>query len=128
MTMNKKIKLTSLFLLLGLCFFTGIKTARAAKDPVRIEVILNKNSVEEALQTAKAVLLENKFVATNGIQQTGFTATRTTAAKADYYVADVQATQTEAGIKVSITFIKAGTGLMNLKKTAEQVKKSLEEK
>lgn len=79
-------------------------------------MVLNKGNVAEALQTVKAVLVENKFIATNGIQQTGFTATLTTGAKADYYVADVQATKTDAGIKVSISFVKAGTGLMNLKK------------
>lgn len=117
-----------MLLLLGLCFFTVNTIAYAAKDPVRIEVVLNKSSVEEALQTVKSVLLENKFIITNGVQQTGFTATRTTAAKADYYVADVQAVKAEAGFKVSITFVKVGTGLMNLKKTAEQVRQALEEK
>ncbi len=116
--------MAGLFLLLAIGLFAGSKIVYAAKEPVVIEVIRNQGTIEEALQAAKAVLLENKFVTTNGIQQSSFTATRTTGSKADYYVADVQASKTETGVKISITFVKVGTGLMNLKRDSRSGQKS----
>lgn len=96
------------------------------KDPIVIEVITKYTAIDEALVATKNVLLKEKFVATSGIQATTFTATRTTASRADYYVADVTATQVEGKIKITISFIKFGTGLLKLQKVADNVKEELE--
>lgn len=89
--------------------------------------MLKGATIESALEKARNVLLENKFITTNGVQKTSFNATRTTGSKADYYVADVAAAKDGDKIKLTITFVKVGTGLMSLKKTAEKVKQKLEE-
>lgn len=98
----------------------------AFKDPIKIEVATKNTSFEGALKTAKDVLLKQKFIATNGVQEKSFTATRTTNAKADYYVADVTAEKQEGKMKLTISFVKVGTGLLNLQKTANLVKADLE--
>ena len=115
---------------LAALFFTlvlfAVKTqATPVKDPVIIEVVTKYTATEEALIATKNILLGKKFIATNGIQKTTFTATRTTGAKADYYVADVTASETAGKIKITIAFVKMGTGLLSLKKIAEQVEKEL---
>ncbi len=91
-----------------------------------IEVVAKQKSIEEALTTVKTVLLQKKFISANGIQKNSLNAIRTTMSKADYFVADATATQSDGKITVSITFVKVGTGLLNLKKVAAEVKAELE--
>ncbi len=112
-----------IFLLLVLVMSYGFA---AAKDPIVIQVITKYQDIEESLQAAKSILLGEKFI-TQEIQEKNFTATRTTGSKADYYVADVTASQTEGNVTVTVTFVKVGTGLLSLKKVAERVKEKLEE-
>jgi hypothetical protein len=95
-------------------------------DPLKIEAATKYTKAEDALNAAKDALLAKKFI-TQEMQPARFTATRTTGAKADYYTADVSATQADGKITLKITFIKSGTGLLNLKKVAAEVKKELEE-
>ena len=101
-------------------------SAATGKDPIIIEVITNYTDINDALQAAKTALLKEKFIVTDGLQKTGFTATRTTGAKADYYVADVSAKDEQGKIRITISFIKMGTGLLKLQKTADTVKADLE--
>lgn len=96
------------------------------KDPIVIEIITKHSSIDEALIAAKKALLAQKFIASNGIQQNTFTATRTTMSKADYYVADVTATKSDGKIKLTISFVKVGTGFLRLQKIADAVKSDLE--
>jgi len=98
----------------------------ASKDPIVIEAFTTHKNVEEALLACKTILLTEKFISQE-IQKKGFTATRTTGSKADYFVADVVATDVNGKIKITVTFVKVGTGLLNLKKLAERVKVKLEE-
>ncbi|SIO51335.1 hypothetical protein [Chitinophaga niabensis] len=97
-----------------------------AKEPIVIEATTKHKNTEEALQATKTILLAEKFI-TQEMQKKGFTATRTTGAKADYFVADVTASEADGKVKVTISFVKVGTGLLNLKKVAERVKEKLEE-
>lgn len=97
-----------------------------AKDPIVIEVTTKHTNIEEALLAAKTVLLTKKFIAGEMHAKT-FTATRTTGAKADYFVADVTASDAGGKVKLTISFVKVGTGLLNLKKVSEEVKAKLEE-
>lgn len=123
-------KLFSFLLLLTVGIF-GVQTLSAEvwrKDPIIVEVSSKSATIEEALATAKSVLLANKFISENGIQKNSLSATRTTGAKADYYVADVTGVKEGDKVKLTITFVKVGTGLMNLKKVAEKIKKEIEEK
>lgn len=116
-------KVTTLFLLLIIattCVFA------AAKDPIVIEVVTKQKNVEDALQATKTILLGEKFI-TQEVQKKGFTATRTTGSKADYFVADVTATEANGSVKITVSFVKVGTGLLNLKKVAGRVKAKLEE-
>lgn len=127
----KKIKnLLTAFILLATSAFSKTATNPvfnySVKDPVVIEVITRYTSVEDALIAAKNALLSQKFIASAGIQQSTFTATRTTGSKADYYVADVSASKTDGKIKLTISFIKVGTGLLRLQKMADAVKAKLE--
>ncbi len=98
------------------------------KGPIVITVISNHASVQEALMSAKKALLTEKFIASNGIQETSFTATRTTGSKSDYYVADVIASKEDVKMKITITFVKVGTGLLKLSKVADKIKATLESK
>jgi len=107
--------LTTFFLLLAF-----------AKDPIIVEVQTKHKNIEDALQATKTILLAEKFI-TQEMQKKGFTATRTTGAKADYFVADVTAGEVNGQVKITISFVKVGTGLLNLKKVAERVKEKLEE-
>ena len=96
------------------------------KDPIVIEIITKFTSIDDALIAAKNTLLMQKFIATNGIQKPAFSSTRTTGSKADYYVADVSAIEVNGKIKLTISFVKVGTGFLNLQKVADAVKSELE--
>lgn len=123
------ILLSALFLLTIAAFGNTASSSTFSsllKDPVVIDVPTKFTSVDDALMAAKNVLLVQKFIAANGIQKSTFTATRTTGSKADYYVADVTAILVGEKIKLSITFIKVGTGLLRLQKVADAVKAELE--
>ncbi len=50
----------------------------------------------------------------------------TTGSKADYYIADVLAENDGDKIKVSIIFLKIGTGFKKYKKIAEKIREKLE--
>ena len=82
--------------------------------------------MDDALLAAKNALLAQKFIAANGIKKASFTSTRTTGSKADYYVADVTATIVNGKIKLTISFVKVGTGFLKLQKVADAVKSELE--
>lgn len=113
-------------ILLLLSFLTiAVSSFAGTKDPIVIEVVTKHTTIEDALLSTKTILLSKKFI-TQEIQQKRFTATRTTMAKADYFVADVTATEEGGKVKVTISFVKVGTGLLNLKKVAEEVKEKLE--
>jgi len=96
-----------------------------AKDPVVIEINTNFKTVKEALIATKTALMKQKFVPSGGMGESGFTATRTTGSKSDYYTADVMADKDGDQVKVTITFIKSGSGLLKLSKVAEEVKAEL---
>lgn len=96
------------------------------KDPVVIEIIMKQKNKEDALTAVKNVLLKKKFISANGVQKNSLNTVRTTMSKADYFVADATAVETGGTVKVTITFIKVGTGFLNMKKIAEEVKKELE--
>ena len=121
----KKLFLFS-FVLLFVISICSAGTLVVTKDPIKIEVLTKYTSFEDALKAAKDVLLQQKFIAANGIQEKSFTATRTTNAKADYYVADVAAEMNGGKVKIIISFVKVGTGLLKLQKVAEAVKADLE--
>lgn len=122
--MKKCIALVVFFI----CIIGGrnIAGATVSKDPVKIEVTTKHSSYEDALKAAKDALLKEKFIVTAGMQEKSFTATRTTNAKADYYVADVTAEKTGGKIELTISFVKIGTGLLKLQKVADAVKADLE--
>ncbi|HEX7756232.1 MAG TPA: hypothetical protein VF421_12850 [Niabella sp.] len=100
-------------------------TAATGKDPIVIEILTGYTTADEALQATKKALLNQKFI-TDEVQKTGFTAKRTTGARADYYVADVATKEEKGKIKVIISFVKVGTGLLKLQKVADAVKAELE--
>ena len=122
---------TTLTVLLLLTISAFSKTVMSAsskmgKDNIVIQFIAKDTSIEAALVSAKNALLKSKFIALDCIQRTSFTATRTTVSPADYYVADVTASKTEHKVNIIITFVRVGTGLLNLKKVAEEIKVALE--
>jgi hypothetical protein len=127
--MKNQTKLFALFLLIVLGNIMP-KCAKAlprkAKDPIVIEVSAKQKTIEEALTAVKMVLLHKKFISANGVQKNSLNAIRTTMSKADYFVADATAVQASDGIKVTVTFVKVGTGFLNLKKVADEVKIELE--
>ena len=116
-------KITALLLLVA---FTLTHLFAAAKDPIVIEVVVKQKNIEDALKATKTILMGEKFIAQE-MQKKGFTATRTTGSKADYFVADVVAADVNGTVKITVTFVKVGTGLLNLKKVSERVKAKLEE-
>lgn len=119
----------STFLLFAaMCISIAAFSANNIKNPIVIEVITKYTVINDALQAAKTALLKEKFITTDGIQKTGFTATRTTGAKADYYVADVAAKDEKGKIKLTVSFVKVGTGLLKLQKVADAIKAALEDK
>lgn len=95
-------------------------------DPVTIEVVTKHSSVSDALLAAKAALLKQKFILDGTMGEKTFTAKRTTGAKADYYIADVTAAMEGAKTKLTISFVKVGTGLLKLRKVADAVKAEME--
>ena len=113
-------------LLVLFCITIAAIAGKHMKGPVIIEVVTNHISVDDALQAAKSALLKVKFITTEGIQKNGFTATRTTGAKADYYIADVVAKSENGKVKITVSFVKVGTGLLKLQKVADTVKEDLE--
>ncbi|NOT94267.1 hypothetical protein [Ferruginibacter sp.] len=128
--MKKMTIMLSAFLLLTISVFSKTHTSfsfdNMLKAPIVIEVNTKYTSIDDALMAAKNVLLAQKFIAANGIQKSSFTSTRTTGSKADYYVADVTATMVEGKIKLTISFVKVGTGFLKLQKVADTVKSELE--
>ena len=127
--MKNQVKLIALSLLIvlgGLLPQHSSAFNYTAKDPVVIEVVAKQKTIEEALTAVKMVLLQKKFISANGVQKNSLNATRTTMSKADYFVADANAVQRDGKITVTITFVKVGTGFLNLKKVAEEVKTELE--
>jgi hypothetical protein len=124
-----KTRMTKLILLLliSISAFSKTKTEfTKGKDPIIIEVITNETSIPDALLATKNELLKYKFIATNGMQLESFTATRTTGSHADYYVADVTAKKSNGKVIITITFVKIGTGLLQLQKIADKVKVDME--
>ena len=95
------------------------------KGPVVIEVMTNHATVKDALTEVKTKLLMEKFIAENGIGESGFTAKRTTGSDSDYYVADVVAEKQGQQIKITITFVKVGTGMKSMKKLGAKIKEAL---
>lgn len=112
-------------LLILVTFFISAH-AFAGQEPVALEVTTKYTSVSEALQATKKALLMQSFIIEGTIQETSFTAKRTTNAQADYYVADVTATLKDGAVVITITFIKVGTGLLKLQKVADAIKTELE--
>jgi len=112
-------------LLLLLTFFISAH-AFAGQEPIALEVTTKYTNVQDALQATKKALLMQSFIVEGTVQETSFTAKRTTNAQADYYVAHVAATSKNGIAVVSITFIKVGTGLLKLQKVADAVKVELE--
>lgn len=96
------------------------------KDPIVMEAMTKYTTVAEALTATKSVLLLQKFILQGEIGASSFTAKRTTGAEADYYIADVAASIVEGKAKVTITFVKVGTGLLKLQKVADEIKLELE--
>ena len=96
------------------------------KSPEVLEVITNYKTISEALLATKSALMKEQFIASNGIQETSFTAKRTTGSEADYYIADVMATkEQDDAIKITITFMKIGSGMLKLSKVSNNVKQYL---
>lgn len=122
----KLIALSLLTILASLIAKHALASNSNFKGPIVIEVVAKQKTIEEALTAVKMVLLQKKFISANGIQKNSLNAIRTTMAKADYFVADATAAQADGKIKVTVTFVKVGTGFLNLKKVAEEVKAELE--
>ena len=128
----KKITATlTVFLLLTISAFSKttipmFKELHIGIDQIIIEVIAKDTTIEAALIAAKKALIKSKFIATTGMQNSSFIATRTTVSCSDYYVADVSATKAEGKVKLTISFIKIGSGLFRLQKMADEVNVELE--
>lgn len=112
-------------ILLSLLTFLFISTTAMAKDPVVVEINTNYKTLKEALIATKTALMKQKFIPSGGMGESGFVATRTTGSKSDYYTADVMAEQAGDRVKVTITFIKSGSGMLKLQKVADEVKQEL---
>jgi hypothetical protein len=118
----KQTILSLCLILLGILSHTSIY---AGKDPTVVEIETTFKTVREATLAAKKSLISHKFIPNGGVNDNGFTATRTTGSKSDYYTADVMTEDKKGKIIVTITFIKSGTGLLKLQKLAEEVKAEL---
>lgn len=125
-------KLFQVVFLLTVVFITAnsvqAKSAGSLKaaDPITIEITTKHSSINDALLAAKAALLKQKFILDGTMGEKSFTSKRTTGSKADYYVADVTGSMESGKAKLSITFVKVGTGLLKVKKMADAVKADLE--
>lgn len=114
--------------ILSLCLiFLGIifKPLYAGKEPTVVEIETMFKTVKEATLATKKSLMSHKFIPNGAVTDNGFTATRTTGSKADYYTADVMTEDKGGKIVVTITFIKSGTGLLKLQKLGEEIKAEL---
>ena len=114
--------------ILSLCLLVlGIFTHTSIFAGKQTEVVIETSfkTAREASLAAKKALMNQKFIPNGGITDNGFTATRTTGSKADYYTADVMTEDRNGKIFVTITFIKSGTGLLKLQKVADEVKAEL---
>jgi hypothetical protein len=99
------------------------------KGPEILEVLTNYKTIKEALLATKMALMQEEFIATNGLQESSFTAKRTTGSHADYYIADVMANKEQDGtIKLTITFMKIGSGMLKLSKISSRVEQKLNTK
>ena len=119
----KKSNLTILTVLLSIIFLSSFVIKKA---PVVVEISTNHKTIKEALLAIKTELMNQKFIPNGGLTETGFTATRTTGSRSDYYTADVLAEQVDGNIKITLTLIKSGTGLLKLQKVADEIKEKLE--
>lgn len=117
--MRKAIFSFCIFLLSAL--FTTLTWAKA---PLVVEIETNFKTVKEATMAAKTALMKQKFIP-SGTTESGFTATRTTGSKSDYYTADVMSEEKNGKIVLTITLIKSGTGLLKLQKVADELKMEL---
>jgi hypothetical protein len=127
--MNKVTTTLTLLLLLTISAFSKTVTLRKftnEKYPIVIEVMTKDTSISVALLAAKTELLKNKFITTGIMQGNGFIATR--AVHSDCYFADVTATNVDDKVKLTISFVKVRTGLLNykLQPLADKVKADLE--
>lgn len=102
------------------------KSPFGGKDPVVMEAMTKYTTIAEALTATKSVLLTQKFIIQGDMGASSFTAKRTTGAEADYFIADVSATLVDGKAKVTINFVKIGTGLLKLQKVADELKAELE--
>lgn len=100
-------------------------TANTTLGKTIIKVETNHKTIKEALTAAKKVLLQEKFITLGEIQETTFTAKRTTVSHADYYIADVTALENDSTITLTIIFLNVGKGFLNLDKLGSRVKTSL---
>lgn len=116
---------TTLLLLMMIQILLGANKL-AGKGPVIIEASTKYAKIDEALKATKAELLTNQFILKDGMQEKSFSALKTTGSQADYYVAEVEAELIEGKVKIKITFIKVGTGLLKLQKVADEIKAKLE--
>ena len=98
----------------------------AAKGPIVMEALTKHATVNEALSATKTILLKQQFIIQGEMGSSSFTAKRTTGAEADYYIADVAVAIVDGKAKVTITFVKIGTGLLKLQKVADEIKIELE--
>ena len=102
----------------------GIKTY-VGKAPITIEVTTDYTDMDEALQAARAALQAEEFVLDGAVGARGLMAKRTTAAEADYYVVDVSASEEEGRVVLSLTFVKFGSGPLELEDVAARVAEAL---
>lgn len=91
-----------------------------------MEAMTKYTVVSDALAAAKSALLTQKFIIQGDMGASSFTAKKTTGSQADYYIADVSATLIDGKAKVTINFVKVGTGMLKLQKVADDVKAELE--
>lgn len=98
---------------------------RVGKAPITIEVTTDYTDMDEALQAASAALRAEEFILDGAIGARGLMAKRTTAAEADYYVVDVSASEAEGRVVLNLTFVKFGSGTLNLEEVAARVEQAL---
>lgn len=123
-------KFTSTVIMITIVFImaSSFKSSPAigGKDPIVMEAMTKYTVVSDALAAAKSALLNQKFIIQGDMGASSFTAKKTTGSQADYYIADVSATLIDGKAKVTINFVKVGTGMLKLQKVADDVKAELE--
>lgn len=117
----KQTILSLCLILLGVFSYSTILAGK------QTEVVIETSfkTAREATLAAKKALMNHKFIPNGGMTDNGFTATRTTGSKSDYYTADVMTEDKGGKMVVTITFIKSGTGLLKLQKVADEIKVEL---